>query len=296
MVPSGRRRWSALGSFGRMRSRVSRTFAPKGKSFVHSWPRRSPLGFGRASGNRTARCAARRVRSVFRVRFADPVPALGVADWVRSRDLAGGPACRRDGTRLGFGRARGNSLVQFARSISVVTAGNGLRALHAIAHGCRSWSAAGPLRKAQGYPPLSCSSPCRSGQAPHPRRLSVSDFERNIHLERKKEAAKWRLLVSGVRRWHRGRRARGVGDRHQGCAREDRRHLNRWPRDVHHDARGQRLRPPATRCRHRRISGRTAPPHAGPFDRALVALAQRSRRTVLTSDAINGRYCVPMRW
>ncbi len=38
------------------------------------------------------------------------------------------------------------------------------------------------------------------------------------------------------------------------------------------------------------------PPHAEPFDRALVALAQRSGRTVLTSDAMIGRYSVPVRW
>jgi PIN domain nuclease of toxin-antitoxin system len=38
------------------------------------------------------------------------------------------------------------------------------------------------------------------------------------------------------------------------------------------------------------------PLHADPFDRALVALAQRSGRTVLTSDAVIGRYGVPVRW
>lgn len=36
--------------------------------------------------------------------------------------------------------------------------------------------------------------------------------------------------------------------------------------------------------------------HADPFDRALVALAQRSGRTVLTSDAAIGRYGVPVLW
>lgn len=36
--------------------------------------------------------------------------------------------------------------------------------------------------------------------------------------------------------------------------------------------------------------------HADPFDRALVALAQRSGRTVLTSDTIIGRYGVPVEW
>ena len=36
--------------------------------------------------------------------------------------------------------------------------------------------------------------------------------------------------------------------------------------------------------------------HADPFDRALVALAQRSGRTVLTSDAMVARYGVPVRW
>ena len=38
------------------------------------------------------------------------------------------------------------------------------------------------------------------------------------------------------------------------------------------------------------------PLHADPFDRALVALAQRSGRTVLTSDVMIGRYGVPVRW
>ena len=32
------------------------------------------------------------------------------------------------------------------------------------------------------------------------------------------------------------------------------------------------------------------PLHADPFDRTLVALAQRTGRTVLTSDAMIGRY------
>lgn len=36
--------------------------------------------------------------------------------------------------------------------------------------------------------------------------------------------------------------------------------------------------------------------HADPYDRALVALAQRSGRTVLTSDAAIGRYGVPVLW
>ena len=36
--------------------------------------------------------------------------------------------------------------------------------------------------------------------------------------------------------------------------------------------------------------------HADPFDRALVAVAQRSGRTVLTSDAMVARYGVPVRW
>lgn len=36
--------------------------------------------------------------------------------------------------------------------------------------------------------------------------------------------------------------------------------------------------------------------HADPFDRALVALAQRSGRTVLTSDAVIARYGVPVAW
>jgi PIN domain nuclease of toxin-antitoxin system len=38
------------------------------------------------------------------------------------------------------------------------------------------------------------------------------------------------------------------------------------------------------------------PFHADPFDRALVALAQCSGRTVLTSDATVARYGVPVRW
>lgn len=38
------------------------------------------------------------------------------------------------------------------------------------------------------------------------------------------------------------------------------------------------------------------PLHADPFDRALIALAQRSGRTVLTSDAMIGRYGVPVSW
>ena len=38
------------------------------------------------------------------------------------------------------------------------------------------------------------------------------------------------------------------------------------------------------------------PFRADPFDRALVAVAQRSGRTVLTSDAVIARYGVPVRW
>jgi PIN domain nuclease of toxin-antitoxin system len=38
------------------------------------------------------------------------------------------------------------------------------------------------------------------------------------------------------------------------------------------------------------------PLHGDPFDRALVATAQRTGRTVLTSDTIIGRYGVPVRW
>lgn len=38
------------------------------------------------------------------------------------------------------------------------------------------------------------------------------------------------------------------------------------------------------------------PLHADPFDRALIALAQRSGRTVLTSDAMIGRYGVRVSW
>ena len=36
--------------------------------------------------------------------------------------------------------------------------------------------------------------------------------------------------------------------------------------------------------------------HADPFDRVLVALAQRSGRTVLTSDKVIGRYGVRVSW
>jgi PIN domain nuclease of toxin-antitoxin system len=43
-------------------------------------------------------------------------------------------------------------------------------------------------------------------------------------------------------------------------------------------------------------AARLPPIHADPFDRALVALAQRSGRTVLTSDAVIGRYGVPVAW
>jgi PIN domain nuclease of toxin-antitoxin system len=38
------------------------------------------------------------------------------------------------------------------------------------------------------------------------------------------------------------------------------------------------------------------PLHADPFDRALVATAQRTGRTVLTSDRTIGRYGVPVSW
>ena len=38
------------------------------------------------------------------------------------------------------------------------------------------------------------------------------------------------------------------------------------------------------------------PLHKDPFNRALVAGAQRTGRTVLTSDALIGRYGVPVRW
>ena len=43
-------------------------------------------------------------------------------------------------------------------------------------------------------------------------------------------------------------------------------------------------------------AARLPPLHADPFDRALVALAQRTGRTVLTSDAVIGRYGVPVQW
>lgn len=38
------------------------------------------------------------------------------------------------------------------------------------------------------------------------------------------------------------------------------------------------------------------PLHADPFGRALVAAAQRTGRTVLTSDRIIAGYGVPVRW
>lgn len=38
------------------------------------------------------------------------------------------------------------------------------------------------------------------------------------------------------------------------------------------------------------------PLHSDPFDRALVAAAQRTGRTVLTSDGMIARYGVPVRW
>lgn len=38
------------------------------------------------------------------------------------------------------------------------------------------------------------------------------------------------------------------------------------------------------------------PLHGDPFDRALVATAQSTGRTVLTRDRIIGRYGVPVRW
>jgi PIN domain nuclease of toxin-antitoxin system len=38
------------------------------------------------------------------------------------------------------------------------------------------------------------------------------------------------------------------------------------------------------------------PLHADPFDRALVAAAQRTGRTVLTSDRAIAGYGVPVRW
>ncbi|MEK0085774.1 type II toxin-antitoxin system VapC family toxin [Benzoatithermus flavus] len=41
---------------------------------------------------------------------------------------------------------------------------------------------------------------------------------------------------------------------------------------------------------------RLPPLHADPFDRALVAVAQRTGRMVLTADPLIGRYGVPVRW
>lgn len=43
-------------------------------------------------------------------------------------------------------------------------------------------------------------------------------------------------------------------------------------------------------------AARLPPLHADPFDRALVALAQRTGRTVLTTDAMISRYGVPVQW
>ena len=36
--------------------------------------------------------------------------------------------------------------------------------------------------------------------------------------------------------------------------------------------------------------------HADPFDRALIATARRTNRTILTKDQIIGRYGVPVKW
>ncbi len=38
------------------------------------------------------------------------------------------------------------------------------------------------------------------------------------------------------------------------------------------------------------------PIHADPFDRALIATALATRRTILTSDRIIARYAVPVEW
>ncbi len=38
------------------------------------------------------------------------------------------------------------------------------------------------------------------------------------------------------------------------------------------------------------------PIHGDPFDRALIATAQRTGRTILTSDRIFARYGIPVRW
>jgi PIN domain nuclease of toxin-antitoxin system len=43
-------------------------------------------------------------------------------------------------------------------------------------------------------------------------------------------------------------------------------------------------------------AGNLPPFPADPFDRALAAVAQRSGRTVLTSDAVIAQYGVPARW
>ena len=43
-------------------------------------------------------------------------------------------------------------------------------------------------------------------------------------------------------------------------------------------------------------AAKLTPLHADPFDRALVAAAQRTGRTVLTSDGSIARYGVPVRW
>jgi PIN domain nuclease of toxin-antitoxin system len=36
--------------------------------------------------------------------------------------------------------------------------------------------------------------------------------------------------------------------------------------------------------------------HGDPFDRALIATAQRTGRIILTSDRVFGRYGIPVRW
>jgi PIN domain nuclease of toxin-antitoxin system len=43
-------------------------------------------------------------------------------------------------------------------------------------------------------------------------------------------------------------------------------------------------------------AGYLPPIHGDPFDRALIATAQRTGRIVLTSDRIFGRYGIPVRW
>ena len=96
---------ASLGSFGGIRPGVLGSFLLPA-DIVRSFAAAEPARVRTCSGIPRRLARPRRVRG-------------GVAAWVRSARLAGGLACRRHGPRLGFGRARGNSFVHFARSISV---------------------------------------------------------------------------------------------------------------------------------------------------------------------------------